>query len=276
MIMEWGIQFLDRATWMAASKNVGEIWFQMVEFEMTSPGINIPSIAWYHRHVPWSWYRIQILASLRLRYQPKAVGTVYVAILFAYICVIPCPYHQTYSRLSKLGSYPILGNFSLINLICNWSSWEIISNIRVGQGQIWGFHPSHNPAEHQIVFLPNGPFLEIEHRKHTDHSRHCPWLEGKDDDEEKKASDTSHGCFFKDCTGKAQRLYFGLESWRKFAWWWHDHFQKPNPRLTYEFLWVRALATTAGVFGRWCQVSKCQGSGQCQWILRQSLHHAYA
>eukprot|EP00435_Cladocopium_sp_Y103_P069818 s419_g34.t1 len=41
--------------------------------------------------------------------------------------------------------------------------------------------------------------------------KHCPWLEGKDDDEEKNASDTTHGCFFKDCTGKAQRLYFGLD-----------------------------------------------------------------
>lgn len=48
-------------------------------------------------------------------------------------------------------------------------------------------------------------------RQHTDHSRHCPWLEGKDGDEEKKASDTIHGCFFNDCTGKAQRLYFGLD-----------------------------------------------------------------
>jgi hypothetical protein len=54
-------------------------------------------------------------------------------------------------------------------------------------------------------------------RQHTDHSRHCPWLEGKDGDEEKKASDTIHGCFFNDCTGKAQRLYFGLESWIQFA-----------------------------------------------------------
>ena len=49
-------------------------------------------------------------------------------------------------------------------------------------------------------------------RQHTDHSRHCPWLEGKDGDEEKKASDTIHGVFFQwlHRQSPASLLWFGV------------------------------------------------------------------
>ena len=45
-------------------------------------------------------------------------------------------------------------------------------------------------------------------------ARHCPWLEEKEEKVQQEATDSTHGCFLTDCTGKAQRLYFGLESWK--------------------------------------------------------------
>ena len=41
--------------------------------------------------------------------------------------------------------------------------------------------------------------------------KHCPWLEEKEEKVQQEATDSTHGCFLTDCTGKAQRLYFGLD-----------------------------------------------------------------
>lgn len=51
--------------------------------------------------------------------------------------------------------------------------------------------------------------------------RHCPWLE-EEEEKVQEATDSTHGCFLTDCTGKAQRLYFGLESWKTNLQWFND------------------------------------------------------